>query len=176
MWLETARRGYFRKLNPIYAWYAVGVCNYAGHPRRPLPEWCLDHVLTVAVRMHTLGNLNNPKTYPFDEQGKTQDEINDARSKWQRQRISPANAVAMLQWVMGVTRPGWNAFARYAAEQDLQHLAASYDFARRGSPQKFLTHAAKQRSIQPEMVKRRIRRGRRLAKPAPPPSDRLPPE
>lgn len=175
-WLETERRRYFQDLNPLHAWIAVTICNLSGHPSRPLPQWCLDYVVTVAVRMRSLGDLNNPKTFPFAESGVSQDERNDRVFEWQRQKIAPADAVAMLPWVMGVTRPGWNAFTRHAAARNLEHLAASYDFARRGSPLKFLASAAKERNIQPDAVKRRIRQGRRVAKPAPLPPDRFPPE
>ena len=60
--------------------------------------------------MQTLGDLNNPKSHPFDEAGLTQDEANDRYSQWQRQKITPAEAVAMLPWVLESYSPRLECF------------------------------------------------------------------
>jgi hypothetical protein len=101
----------------------------------------------------------------------TQDEINDAIVAWQRRKIHPADAVAMLPWVLGMTRPGWNAFARHHAERELEKTAISYDFLNGRGEALFLGRQAKQRNIEPEAVRRRIRRGRRVARLAEQPPD-----
>lgn len=175
-WLERARRNYFQKCNPLYAWEAVNICNLAGYPPLPLPQWCLNYVVTVAVRMGSLGRLNNPKTYPFAVPGETREDNNDRIGKWQRTKIRPAEAVAMLPWVLSVTRPGWNAFADHEGAQSAALLAAQYD----GMPDhwipRVLAKAEKHRNISPETVKRRIRRGRRVGKPDPLPPGKYPAE
>lgn len=174
--LEDLRRRYFRKLNPLYVWNAVVVCNLAGHPRRPLPKWCVDRILTFAVHMKALGELNNPKTFPYPEPGDTQDTINDRISEWRRQKITPTEAVAMLPSILEVTRPGWNAFAQYASEELSASLASLNDDVPNDFAMRAVARVARTHNIEPEAVQRRIRQGRKLRKLAPLPPDRFPPE
>lgn len=176
-WLETARRHYFQEFNPVYVWQAVGMCNYAEYPRRALPKWCVDYLVTVAVRIGSLGDLNNPKTYPYADQFPDQEDANEAQSKWGRQKITPAQAIALLPWALQMTRPGWNALARHAAEAEAINLAVVNDVMRdQQMVAKILARKAREANVEPATLKRRVRRGRKLQALPPLPADRFPPE
>lgn len=168
--LERLRRQYYRDLNPLYVWQAVGLCNLADYPPRPLPRWCMTYLTTVAVRLTALGRLNDPRSYPFQQPGETGDAQADRQAAWRAQRMPPAAAIGVVPWALGLTRRGWNAFARFDAEQQHDFEAALYEGSDREQRRAVLARVGKRQSISDLAARRVIRRAsqRRTALPLPP--------
>jgi hypothetical protein len=118
MLLEKARTNFKRTYNPLYVWHAIGVCNYADHPPRSLPEWCLEYVVTMACRLESLGQLRDERRHPWREDGESDEAYFERYDSWTRKKITPKQATSQLAAAMFLTRPGWNAFARYAADRE----------------------------------------------------------
>jgi len=139
MWLDWSEDWWKKTNNPLYVWRVVAICLNAT-PRVPIPDWCLPYLATAA------GNINN-LTSGRDFRG-------------ERERVSPDQAHALAVEALGLSSQGKkNAFARVAEDAQDQRHARNAGFGHDA-----VAAIEKARSVTPEHARRRLQRGKRLAR------------
>ena len=109
------REAWEQQKNPLYVWDAIQMCllpqdvdpKEATIPET-LPDWCMLYLARVAYEIWMLVNQGLPSPNPFHR----------GRPSPERDGLTPLQCVERLPAILGLSRPGWNAFERLQAERE----------------------------------------------------------
>ena len=159
--LDGLRERFEEEGNPLFAWEAVRVCNFADMPQHPIPEWCLSYLVTLSCRLWDLSELRDAKSRPWRDDDEMQGAFQVRLDAWEARHVTPTEALAQLSWVLDFSRQGWNAFKAYASEQR-DEATAVFDMVERQRGQgNYVQRLASRWNVEPESVRKRLGRARR---------------
>lgn len=146
--LESLRAEWQREGNPLFVWQAIARCNRhaldrAGDEARAagasvedecrarmaavpshLPGWVLRYLGSVAHALHNLTFGRDWRTFhEIPDEGWSKHEREAVRA-WLDGSLDPEEAARLVPWALGVTRPGFNAFRDFIAQDRAKWLAA----------------------------------------------------
>lgn len=159
--LEKLHERFLEEWNPLFAWDALRICNIADWPSRPLPDWCMDYLVTLSCRLYDLAALRNAKSRPWRDDDELQAAFEQRLSKWEAKHVTPAEALAQLPWIFDLSRQGWNAFKAYAMEQQDEATSIAFKFKPSAGKRSYVEALARRWNVEEESAERRIRRARR---------------
>ena len=160
-WLERLKEQYAEQWNPLYVWEAIVICNFANLPKRTMPDWCLGYIVSVASSMRQLASLQDAKNYPWRDDDELVEAHQARMEAWSARRITPAQALAQLPWIMDITRQGWNAFKACQSERTDEIAAFAEMEARHTGQADRQERLRRTRNVTPETLRRRAARWRR---------------
>jgi hypothetical protein len=110
--------------NPLYIWRAI--LNCLTHDL-PLPDWCLDHIRTIAINMHDLMHGVGLTTVPVRADGESDaDFAQRSLDRYNNPEFDLKDAVKFLPQALMLTRQGWSAFTDFAKDEKISKEAAQY--------------------------------------------------
>ncbi len=115
------REAWEQQKNPLYVWDAIQMCLLPQDvdPKEAtipdtLPDWCMLYLARVAYEIWMLVNQGLRSPHPFHY----------GQPSHERDELTPLQCVERLPAILGVSRPGWNAFERLQAEREREMDAA----------------------------------------------------
>jgi hypothetical protein len=110
--------------NPLYIWRAILNCLRSD---LPLPDWCLDHIMMIAINMHDLMHGVGLTTVPVRADGESDSDFaQPSLNRYNNPEFDLKDAVKFLPQALMLTRQGWSAFADFAKDEKISKEAGQY--------------------------------------------------
>jgi hypothetical protein len=114
--LEHLRSAWERQGDPLYIWEAIQICPIPGNVnpnaapvQEMLPSWCMANIVHVAFEFWKLINAGLPCPNP-PVPGRHQPKNDNT--------LTPLDCLEKVPAILGLSRPGWNAFERLQRERE----------------------------------------------------------
>ena len=124
-WVAEAEASFNATGNPIYVWEAIARLNFhrlnvaiestewergTPLPRLQLPEWCVNYLMSVALKVGYLGRGLDERLRPTSAGSRTDNDR--AQAEWySKPTLTARTAMSRLAEAFSFARQGWNAFA-----------------------------------------------------------------